>query len=548
MMVNIGEGVQVEGETTPPLDGTLILIPYKGAFAPEILRDIPVVEGTVSLVWTPKEAGRYMLVAMFVPEDSRYPPAFAAVKSIIVKDVHIVLTAEKTFYNTGETVGLSVAVTRKTDGRPVPYAKVQLSFADRTLEASADRQGSLSLSLTFPEDAFGEYTITAEHPPAQAAVKIHIGQDVIVQRVELIRGLPFDGEFSAKSISRAEYGETFKSALEEVPPQEWELAQQEYEALYILTEEENIKAVTESFFSGAVSGYYDVEGDEIVLVGEAIVDEETLVHELVHLLQDRHFPEIFEFTSKLTDSSFAVDALIEGDAELVRELYEARWGFPPVDGGAAAAADGVPWGFRLIQYFPYIEGLNFVRELWMQGGWEAVDQAYADPPKSTEQIIHPEKYGVDTPVNVTLPDLSLEEWEVLGNDTLGEFALFIMFWNQGIVPIGVKGDSYTYSASVSEGWDGDLMVVYKKSESYGYVWRIAWDSEADAEEFVDGYEWMLWRMGAAKVEGVWEIDSNDYVQILREGGTVTIINAPSLEELGEIWALSMESEKPETEI
>ena len=42
--------------------------------------------------------------------------------------------------------------------------------------------------------------------------------------------------------------------------------------------------------------------------------------------------------------------------------------------------------------FPYTGGPSFVQRLQAQGGWDAVNAAFAKPPASTEQILHPEKY------------------------------------------------------------------------------------------------------------------------------------------------------------
>ena len=42
--------------------------------------------------------------------------------------------------------------------------------------------------------------------------------------------------------------------------------------------------------------------------------------------------------------------------------------------------------------FPQREGVDFVDELFGNDGWDGVAAAYASPPISTEQILHPEKY------------------------------------------------------------------------------------------------------------------------------------------------------------
>ena len=90
----------------------------------------------------------------------------------------------------------------------------------------------------------------------------------------------------------------------------------------------------------------------------------------------------------------------------------------------------------------------------MQAGWwPAVNAAYLDPPVSTEQVLHPEKYiGTprDVPRDVRVPDLGEdlgEGWRLVAQDVLGELIL------------GAHLDRYlpdTQEALVAAaGWDGD---------------------------------------------------------------------------------------------
>ena len=44
--------------------------------------------------------------------------------------------------------------------------------------------------------------------------------------------------------------------------------------------------------------------------------------------------------------------------------------------------------------FPYFRGMVFCAALANEGGWKAVDEAYRNPPLSTEQIIHPGKVSL----------------------------------------------------------------------------------------------------------------------------------------------------------
>lgn len=540
---NVGETVRISGETEPRLDGFLIFIPYMGIGTPQVVKEVPVEMGEISLEWFPSKPGSYMLVIIFVPESRAYETA-VSVLNVKVSDVRLTVSVEDVFYSPGETVKVSIGVA-KSDGTVIPYAKVSAVFNERTVEVLTDLEGAANVEFKIPEDAAGEYTINVNCPPAQSSVKIYVN---LLSRISQIRELPFKHTVPVDFITVDEYKEEFKGWMENVSEKEWELAQQEYEALYILEEGVNVRDVSEAFWTGAVLGYYDPADDHIVIVtreGWAGLSEEITVHELIHALTDQHFPEIYEYEFNLTDRSFALSALLEGDAETVKDIYITKFftSNNKLGDGESDAAVQIPAGFQFIQYFPYIEGVNFISELKDRGGWDAVNKAYIDIPRSTEQIIHPEKYGVDAPTDVEVDDNSGEDWIILGRDTLGEFAIFVMFWNQGIVQFTIKDWRYTYSSNASEGWDGDEIVVYKEKngDRYGYVWQIVWDSGKDAKEFLDAYEWMLWSMDAVFIEeeGVWKVDSNDFIKIIEEEETlITIVNAPSPEEFKEIYPSS----------
>src|SRR5439155_16288511 len=104
--------------------------------------------------------------------------------------------------------------------------------------------------------------------------------------------------------------------------------------------------------------------------------------------------------------------------------------------------------------FPYTDGMGFVSLLYGQGGWPAVAQAFANPPRSTEQVLHPVKYVAgDEPVQVRLPNLSAAlggGWRALAEDTLGE--LYMRIYLEHYLNIDQAG-------AAAMGWGGDRYQV-----------------------------------------------------------------------------------------
>ncbi|KYH38804.1 MAG: hypothetical protein AYL30_002870 [Candidatus Hecatellales archaeon B24] len=374
---------------------------------------------------------------------------------------------------------------------------------------------------------------------AQASPNVSAGIEDTVYTVsscvEDIRGLNFKDRPPIELVSREEAA----SSLNISEWSGWELAQQEYEALYLVPPGVSAKEVLENFYGSALLGYYSVEKKKIIIVEEAeeSLNKSVLAHELTHALLDQYYPETFKKEYELTDKDLAISALLEGDAELVEELYtnaveQGTYQDCDVNFNLASAENYL--GVIYIQYFPYFEGYNFVKRLQKQG-WEAVNQAYMLPPESTEQVIHPSKYPGEKPVDVEVKGAGFNGWSRLGEDILGEASIFIMFWNQGLTsfPYSVEG-RLTCNSPLSDGWAGDRMVVYKKNGEYGYVWLLVWDTEQDASEFLAGYLEMLEEMGAGCLGEVWKVSASDYVAVRQEGEKVTIVNAPSLQQIDEV--------------
>jgi hypothetical protein len=134
----------------------------------------------------------------------------------------------------------------------------------------------------------------------------------------------------------------------------------------------------------------------------------------------------------------------------------------------------------------YLKGMAFVHTVAGQG-WEAVGSLYTDPPRSTEQILHPEKWGQrDNPVAIDFPDLALEPdlagWTVLESNVIGEFQWRVIFNEFGLNALGI---------AAAAGWDGDRFAVLERNEDLLLLLYTTWDSEADAEEFAAAYGQLL---------------------------------------------------------
>jgi len=111
-------------------------------------------------------------------------------------------------------------------------------------------------------------------------------------------------------------------------------------------------------------------------------------------------------------------------------------------------------------------------------------RAYADPPVSTEQVMHSAKYEsreapVVVPVSEGLAGRMGEGWSIGTQDTFGEFQLQI--WLRGRT-----GAVSSLSANAAAGWGGDRIVLLDGPNGARAVAMLtAWDTPQDATEFAE---------------------------------------------------------------
>jgi len=142
-----------------------------------------------------------------------------------------------------------------------------------------------------------------------------------------------------------------------------------------------------------------------------------------------------------------------------------------------------PYLWRVVM-FPYCKGMRFAQKVHSQGNWEAIAKLYANPPLSTEQIIHPDKYNKDFPQRIKLPGLAEtlgDKWRLGGQEIIGQLGVELMF--RELLP---KDDP----SIPSEGWDGDSCALYENPETGQsfLAWYFAWDWYLHANEFFNSYK------------------------------------------------------------
>ena len=351
--------------------------------------------------------------------------------------------------------------------------------------------------------------------PLPAAAAKHFQE--LLAGAEKYRGLPALRPVPAGTLAEAALREKLTETFrKEVSPAELASIEIGAKAFGLIPESMDLSRYLPELLTSQVAGFYDPEREYMALVrrdgkgqdGSGAMagspEDAIIVHELTHALQDQHFDlQKFQGVDPLSEAATARTALTEGDATLTMTSFlvqgnvaalagfkdtlksflgdpEKLAGLAAGDPGAADFAKAPPW-IRDSMLFSYVQGFVFCLDARRLGGQKLLDYAFStDPPRSSEQILHPEKWHSqrDDPIVLRWPDLSaaLPGWATASQGELGEATIQTLL-QQG-------SSSREVIAAAAAGWGGDWFTVYQKNGQRVLVWWTEWDSETDAQEFL----------------------------------------------------------------
>lgn len=326
--------------------------------------------------------------------------------------------------------------------------------------------------------------------------------DEIVQQVSTLRGLAVKRPIKRGVLSREEISQKLKERInKEYTPAEVRIEESILKRLGLLPEKAEYEKMLFDLLSEQVAGFYD-PGTQTLYVADWLpmdLQRPALAHEIEHALQDQHF-DLRPFSQPLkeeSDRQLARAALVEGDGTAVMLEFVARSlgldvsrlpemvsslgkQMMQLTVGQTPSFQRAPAVLRDTLIFPYAVGLDFVESIRIPHAWAQVDQVFARPPVSTEQVMHPAKYEQDEqPVRITpaAPTLAaLPGYKEVRRDVFGEMLLKVWFRNKS---------SEEAAERAAAGWGGDRLVAYApqaEGAAPALVLLSIWDSEGDARE------------------------------------------------------------------
>jgi hypothetical protein len=446
---------------------------------------------------------------------------------------------------------MSCIVTFQLPGQPLP---TQVPTA--TVAAA---QMTLTAASSYP--TFEPFTGTLEptttpYPGQPVPADVAATMDQIQQQVVQIRRLSPLAQLNRETLSTTQLGQIVANGFfadytqEDAANDARELA-----LIGVVNPGFDLYKFYVALYSEEIAGFYDPESKYMYVVqGENFGANEqmTYAHEFTHALQDQHYDlrnglkDNEAYCKDHSEYCAAVDALTEGDATLVESLWlytdataeQRNEIFQQSQSQQSPIYDSAPPFFQQDLMFPYVQGLDFVTTLYSQGGFDAVDQAFANPPVSTEQIIHPEKYPNDKPVDVYLPDFTTtlgSGWQESDRNVMGEWSTYQILAD-GIDSVYRLPDNTAKQASA--GWAGDTYLVYwnPDTQQSAFIMRSRWETAQDTDEFwnaMEQYGQERWgtpsqshpsQGGTDRVD--WQSTSNGFVTLRRSGQDVIWLIAP----------------------
>ncbi len=374
----------------------------------------------------------------------------------------------------------------------------------------------------------------AEKPTRESERELLKTASSITDTVSELRGLALKESIPKGVQDREELRDMLLERFhDEVPEEDFQAEARVYARMGLFDDDVDYRELMLDLLTEQIAGFYDQDAKELYIM-EGLperVQKPAMAHEIFHAIQDQHF-DIGQLLAPLSsqenaDFALARMALIEGDATVVMiDFVLAEQGILPQnrirsavdipelaaillemdatqlaaveqleipdamelgDDSVPSLTDSVlgtaPPIIRDTLLFPYVEGMRFVIRARSGRTWEAFDQIYDDPPISTSQILHPERYfDEDAPVDISYSAQdALSDHELIYETVFGE--LQVRSWLDTHL---AEVSGAPRSAEVAEGWDGDRIRGYAGPNDALIVTHMSsWRSIDEAQAFAE---------------------------------------------------------------
>jgi hypothetical protein len=336
----------------------------------------------------------------------------------------------------------------------------------------------------------------------------------VLPELTAIRGFPFLHTVPVTVIDDARARTYALARFHRMTPESKIRADQAaYRLLGLVPEDVDVVGTLLDVLEEQAGGFYDPETKSFYLLDDMPKAMTALLtaHEMTHALDDQRYDIDGQLTKLAADddASLALSAVAEGSATIASAVYL-----------ASAAASGkiaqdelatvgdmerirterlnaMPPVMRRQLLGPYLLGMSFLlrgRPDRLREGFPKADvnAAWEHPPRSSEQILHPEKYWdpaqCDVPKQVAIPDPKRalgKGWARAGSGILGELTIGSLVGAPApdASELGLGGSAASWTNAAASGWGGDRYELWTNGSAQVVLLGTVWDTERDAEEF-----------------------------------------------------------------
>jgi hypothetical protein len=311
-----------------------------------------------------------------------------------------------------------------------------------------------------------------------------------IARVEAVRGARFREPVRGFEIAPEDVPRLLDAEFERIASRERLAAESRLaSALGLAPPGADLRALFLELASGSIAGMYSETGRAFYAVAGAesagaASGDALEVHELTHALQDQQ-GELLGALAVLEgddDVAFALAALLEGEATWVELRDAAAHGGPapptPAEFDKLFRVQIAPTGSfpRLLAEAataPYPLGYALADALARRGGVAAFDVAHADPPLSSEELLHPEQYldpALRTPLAQLARDPHVPGCRVATSNSYGELGMRVWLLDRGLAAPAAEAGA--------AGWDADRAWLFDCGGEARAAWLVQWDDAA----------------------------------------------------------------------
>ena len=314
------------------------------------------------------------------------------------------------------------------------------------------------------------------------------------KEVEDVRGLKFLKPVAYRTMASTELKAFLGNKLrEEYSSAEMRDYARALAMIGLVPEDVDFEATIMEVMGEQVAAFYDQDTAQLYTFSDSPLtgnmDRMIVAHEMTHALQDQHF-HIKKWPLKRKDNDDMVAghmALLEGDATVTMSkvlLQRINWKTALADVAGALMQNTekfmrAPGYFRELLLFPYQRGQEFVTYLLGYGGQALLNKAFENPPTSTAQVLHPEKFNPkrEEPLAVEPVVTAEPGWRRLSRNVVGELGIIVLLREFG---------HSKHASSVGVQWRGDRYVAFDDGKGLGILyWRSTWATQAAAKQFSD---------------------------------------------------------------